>query len=107
MHLTLSPVRGLPGQPETTLHVAGDVLSIDGMPYDLSAVPEGGEGEWPDTPIIGRIMRQGGILHATVRVVLDEGTASDQPCAPSHWIIPDASGAVRIPAIRISQEDLE
>lgn len=39
MKLTLSPVRGLPGAPETTLSVAGDVLTVDGTPYDLSPIP--------------------------------------------------------------------
>lgn len=98
MHLTLSPQAGLPGAPETTLHVSGDILTVDGTPYDLSAVPEGGDGEWPDSPIIGKITRQGGTIHATVRVVLGDTAASDQPDSP--WVIPNASGDVTIPAVR-------
>jgi|GEM_PF-3783149 len=100
MHLTLSPMRGLPGQPETTLHVAGDILTINGVSFDLSSVPEGGEGHWPDSPIIGRITRQGGNLHLTVRVVLGDDAASNQPTDPAHWTIPDADGDVTIPAAR-------
>jgi hypothetical protein len=102
MHLTLSPMRGLPVQPETTLHVAGDVLTIDGTPYDLSPIPEGGEGEWPDSPIIGRITRQDGILQATVQVALGDDAASNQPGSP--WVIDNAGGTVPIPAARKSQE---
>ena len=98
MHLTLSPQAGLPGQPETTLHVAGEVLNVDGAPYDLSPVPEGGEGEWPESPIIGPIRRIGGVIHATVLVRLGDTAANDQPDSP--WVIPNASGAVTIPALR-------
>ena len=107
MKLTLSPQAGLPGQPETTLHGAGDVLTIDGMPYDLSPVPEGGEGEWPDSPITGEITRQGGTLHVTVRVVLGDDAESNQPTDPAHWVIENASGDVVIPAVRKAKEVTE
>jgi hypothetical protein len=101
MHLTISPTVGLPGQPETTLNVAGDVLTIDGTAYDLSPVPEGGEG-WPDgeTSFVGPIRRIGGVIHATVIARLGDDAASFQPTDPAHWIIPDAQGDVTIPAIR-------
>ena len=107
MHLTLSPQAGLPGQPETTLHVAGDVLTIDGTPYDLSPVPEGGEGDWPDSPITGPIRRIGGVIHATVLVRLGDDAADCQSCDPAHWVIPNASGAVTIPAARKPKEGAE
>lgn len=99
MHLTLSPYVGPPGLPDTTLHVAGDVIIIDGTPYDLSAVPEGGEG-WPedDTPFVGAITRQGGVVRATVVVRLGDTAADDQPDSP--WSILSASGPVIIPAVR-------
>lgn len=100
MHLTLSPQAGLPGAPETALHVAGDTLTIDGTPYDLSPVPEGGEGEWEDSPVLGKITRQGSKLHLTVRVILGDDAESNQPTDPAHWVIPDASGDVTIPALR-------
>ena len=107
MHLTLSPQAGLPGAAETTLHVAGDVLTIDGMPYDLGAVPEGGDGEWPDSPILGTITRQGGTLHVTVRVTLGDTAASDQPTDAAHWVIDAAQGDVRIPALRKHKQEAE
>jgi hypothetical protein len=101
MHLTFSPQAGLPGQPETTLHVAGDVLTIDGLPHDLSPVPEGGEG-WPEeeTLFVGPIRRVGGVVHATVLVRLGETAADDQPLDPARWVVPNAEGEVTIPALR-------
>ncbi len=98
MHLTLSPQAGLPGQPEMTIHVAGDTITLDGVPCDLSAVPEGGEG-WPEgeTPFAGPIRRIGGVIHATLVARLGETAASDKG---GPWVIEDASGDVTIPAAR-------
>ena len=106
MQLTLSPLMSLPGQPETTLHVAGDVLTIDGIPHDLGAIPEGGEGVWEDSPIIGPIRRIGGILHARVLVRLGETAMHDQPADPGHWVVVAAEGAVRIPALRKTGQEV-
>lgn len=107
MHLTLSPIRGLPGQPETTLAVAGNVLTLDGEAYDLSAVPEGGrfDPDPGDHPFIGSITRAGGTLRATLRVVLGDDAAPHQPTDPAHWIIAEAAGPVAIPAWRIENEE--
>ena len=102
MHLTLSPHVGLPGQPEMTLHVAGDVITIDGTAYDLSPVPEGGEGDWPDSPFIGPIRRIGGVTHATVLVRLGDTAADDQPDSP--WVIAEARGDIAMPAARKPEE---
>lgn len=107
MNLTLSPQAGLPGAPETTLRVTGDTITIDGTPFDLSAVPEGGDGEWPDSPILGTITRQGGTLHVTVRVTLGDTAASDQPTDAAHWVIDAAQGDVRIPALRKHKQEAE
>lgn len=97
MKITLSPQQGLPGQPEMTITVNGDLLIIDGTTYDLSAVPEGGEG-WPDEgPFVGPIKRIGGKLYVTVIARLGD-TAADVQGGP--WIIENASGAIAIPAER-------
>ena len=98
MKLTLSPTVGLPGQPETTLHVAGDIITVDGTPYDLSPVPEGGEATAEDSPFVGKITRVGGVIHCTVLVRLGDTAADDQPDSP--WVIEAASGDVEIPAAR-------
>lgn len=101
MNLTLSPQHGLPGQPEMTLHVSGDVIRIDGTPYDLSAVPEGGEG-WPEGagPFIAPIARTGGVIHATIIARLGDTAAPHQE---GPWIIEGASGALEIPALRLHE----
>lgn len=102
MHLSLSPIRGLPGQPETSIAVTGDVLTYDGVAYDLSPVPEGGQAT-PDGehPFIGPIRRIGGVIHATIGVMLGDTAQFDQPDSP--WVIPDADGPVTIPATRIEE----
>ena len=98
MHLTLVPQQGLPGQAEMSLHVAGDTITVDGVPYDLSPVPEGGEG-WPEgeSPFIAPITRQAGTLHVTLIARLGDSAAPDQD---GPWIIEAASGDVEIPAVR-------
>jgi hypothetical protein len=109
VHLTLSPQMGLPGQPEMTIHVAGDVITLDGEAFDLSPVPEGGEG-WPDettsseTPFIGPIRRIDGVIHATLIARLGDTAAPDQG---GPWVIPDAEGDVIIPAARKPEPEPE
>ena len=98
MHLTLSPQFGLPDVPETALHVAGDVLTIDGTAYDMSPISEGGQGVWDGSPLIGPIRRIDGVIHATVLVRLGATAADEQPESP--WTIKNASGDVTIPADR-------
>jgi hypothetical protein len=108
MHLMLSPMRGLPGQKETTVVVSGDTIIVDGTTYNLSAVPEGGlaepEGEHP---FVGAITRRDAVIHATVRVALDDTTAPHQPADPAHWIREGAEGVVELPIIRIPEPEEE
>lgn len=103
MKITLSPQRGLPGQPETALHVSGDTVTVDGAAHDFSAVPEGGAQDAPDAPFEGAITREGGMIHATVRVILGDDAASAQPTDPAHWIVEVTDGPVTIPALRQGQ----
>lgn len=105
MHLTLSPQHGLPDQPEMTIHIAGDMITIDGIDFNLSAVPEGGEG-WPEeeSPFIAPITRQGGVLNVTVIARLDNSAAPDQQ---GLWVIEAAAGDVAIPAKRMTNEAAE
>ena len=98
MKLTLSPQVGLPYQAETTIHVAGDIITIDGTPYDLSPVPEGGEATAEDSPFVGKITRINSIIHCTMLVQLDSTAADNQGSDP--WVIENATGDVTIPAIR-------
>ena len=100
MKLTLSPMRGLPGQAETTLSVAGDVLTVDGVDYDLSPVPEGGEATADEGPFVGPIRRVAGQIEATVQVILGDDAAGVQSADLADWTLTVASGAVAIPAAR-------
>lgn len=102
MKLTLSPARGLPGQAETRISVAGDSLTVDGTVYDLSPVPEGGEAQpgGDDHPFIGTILRQDGVIACTLRVVLGPDAAAEQP--GEAWVVEGAEGPVSIPALRVA-----
>jgi len=94
MKLILSPQAGLPGATETTASVAGDVLTVDGVAYDLSAIPEGGEATPEgDHPFIGTITRTGGEIVATTLWQYSAG-AVDQPTDPAHWIVTVTDGPV-------------
>ncbi len=99
MILTLIPVWG---RPEGALSVAGDVLTRDGVAYDLSPVPEGGEG-WPAHPapgedhvFIGPIRRIDGTIHATLIVF----PGDDAPQGQGPWTVAAGDGPVAIPATR-------
>lgn len=101
MQITLSPVRGLPGVPETSLVVAGNILTVDGIAYDLSLTPEGGEALMDlDTPFIGPITREAGEVRCTVRVLLGDTAAPTQPSDPAHWRVTIADGAIVVPAVQ-------
>jgi len=106
MKITLSPVRGLPGQPETEISVSGDTVTVDGTPYDLSAVPEGGEAmpQGDDHPFTGAITRQDGVIHCPVRVLLDDSAEGHQPADPAHWTVDAGDGPVTIPATRKTED---
>lgn len=99
MKLEFSLTQGLPGQAETEINVMGDTITIDGVAYDLSPVPEGGqaipEGE---SPFIGKITRQGGNIACTVLVRLGPDAAPDQGTEP--LIIENASGDLALPVKR-------
>lgn len=104
MHLTLNPQNGLPDQPEMTIHVAGDVITIDGTAHDLASVPEGGEG-WPEgaSPFVAPITRNSGVISCTVVARLGD-TATQQQDGP--WTLENAAGDIEIPARRHpTQED--
>lgn len=66
MQITFSPMRS---DDTLSLHRAGDVLSVNGRPVDLSGVPEGGVlagDQLGCDRIVGDIRRQDGILHLTL-----------------------------------------
>ncbi|MFP3383677.1 hypothetical protein [Tritonibacter sp. SIMBA_163] len=84
MHeITFSSRAGLPGQSETQVTVSGDAVTVDGIAYDLSAVPEGGfaEADGDLHPFRGRTARSGGVLHYCLRWRFDPATA--EPAQPA------------------------
>jgi hypothetical protein len=103
MKLTVSPVAGLPGATETAAAVAGDVLTVDGTPYDLSSVPEGGEAtpEGADHPFIGAITRTGGEISVHIRGVYGDDADRDQPTDPAHWVLTVSDGPVPMPFVKV------
>lgn len=109
MNLQLIPGIACMGETETTLHVSGDTLIHNGVSWDLSTIPEGGEGEFDEgeSPFQGAITRQNGVINATVRVVLDRNVAPNQPEDLAHWLILGAEGAVSIPALRNTEPEVE
>jgi len=55
MKIILSPVAS---NKTTTVSLSGMVLTIDGVEYDLSIIPEGGQAEASeDSPFIGTVTR--------------------------------------------------
>ncbi|MEX5599161.1 hypothetical protein [Pseudophaeobacter sp. C1-32P7] len=83
MKISFNCIAGLPGQHETSASVSGDTITVDGVAYDLSAVPEGGFAE-PDGehPFFGQIARIGGELHLSLLWFYDAATAEvHQPAA--------------------------
>ena len=100
MKLTMSPQAGLPGVSETIASVAGDVLTVDGTAYDLTAIPEGGEA-MPEGvhPFVGAIRREGGEIIASIVWIYGEGAAVNQPTDPAHYVVTVADGAVPSPII--------
>ena len=109
MRLTISPIAGLPGQPETAASVSGNVLTVDGISYDLSPVPEGGEAtpEGEEHPFTGAITRRVGEIAAAIRWVYGKDADRDQPIDPSHWIVTVVDGPVPSPVVKtLAPEEL-
>lgn len=67
MNIILSPIAS---NKRTTIEVQGDTLIYDGVSYDLSAIPEGGEVEG-EAPAIGVIKRVNGVIEITLQYFYD------------------------------------
>ena len=105
MKITCICIAGLPGQPETTASVNGDTLTVDGVAYDLSSVPEGGFAEpQGDHPFAGRIERTGGVLNLSLRWSYDAATAEPiQPDEPP--VLTVSAGPLSDPITRLPQTE--
>jgi hypothetical protein len=99
MILTLIPQLGADGDEETAVHVADDVITINGQAFDLSDIEAGRAAVFPGTRIIGEVQRESGILAVSVLVTLAPNADANQPTDPAHWTIMDPHGRVIIPAV--------
>jgi hypothetical protein len=63
MKIKLSPIAS---NTKTTIEVQGDTLIYNGVPYNMSAIPEGGEVE-AEAPAVGKITRENGVINITIQ----------------------------------------
>jgi hypothetical protein len=95
MKINLSPQR-CDGALEVVK--SGDLLIINGVSFDFSALPEGATvpaGEIPCDWIVGPVERVAGSLHLTL--ILPHGPNPSQPVAFPEPIIDPPDGAVPLP----------
>jgi hypothetical protein len=109
MQIIIHPIANLPGQPGDAVTVAGDTITVNGTPFDLSPIPEGGEGTaHGDHPFAGVIRRTGGVLIVPLALRYDTATAaSDQPIDPDHWAVTITSGALTDRIARIPEPEAD
>ncbi|WP_052248765.1 hypothetical protein [Leisingera sp. ANG-Vp] len=76
MKITFSPIAVPEGGQETIGSVSGDMITVSGVAYDLSGVPEGGYAEPEgDHPFAGHIARVDGELHVPLQWRYSRATA--------------------------------
>lgn len=95
MHISLAPVRG---DTPRRLHREGDVLTVDGVAYDFSALPEGAtlprdavQGDW----LASDVERTGGVLRMTV--ILPHGAAAPEATRFPAPIMAPQDGPIPLP----------
>ncbi|NUB46817.1 hypothetical protein GEU84_020750 [Fertoebacter nigrum] len=95
MHITLTPMRR---DDRLTLERAGDTLTINGVAYDLSAIPEGATlpraavaCDW----LASDITRTGGVLH--LALILPHGPDAAQATLFPAPLLLEADGPVALP----------
>ncbi|MGP8291751.1 hypothetical protein ACT3OH_15915 [Vreelandella zhanjiangensis] len=98
--LNLSPVRS---DEETTASVNGTVLSVNGVDYDLSELPDGATAEHP---VLGSVTRDGDSYECTVR--LGHGpNAPRETRFPEPIVLENHNGPVELPLYDEPEEELE
>lgn len=94
MNITLSPVAS---NRTTAVGLYGPVLTIDGIEYDLSQIPENGQAEAKtNSPFVGIITRE----RVMVRYEYDSKAAEpDQPTDREAYTFDVTDGSVPCPII--------
>lgn len=104
MKLTLSPCAS---NKDTKISVSGDIITIDGVPYDLSSIPIDGEVEG-ENPAIGLIKNIGGEYHITILYFYNSATAKpNQSKDINDYIFDVTNGDVPDPIERLAIEEEE
>ncbi|RVG68481.1 hypothetical protein [Sinorhizobium meliloti] len=96
MRINLSPQRR---DDAIEVSKAGDILTINGAPFDFSSLPEGATipaGDVPCEWIAGPIERVGGKLHLTL--ILPHGPNPSPAVAFPQPIVDPADGVIDLPA---------
>lgn len=102
MHITLTPVRM---DAALILHRADDTLTINGLAYDLSAIPEGATlpreavaCDW----LASDIQRIGGVLHLTL--LLPHGADAPEETRFPAPLTASGDGPIALPAAKESHD---
>lgn len=78
MQITLSPIAS---NKRTIIEVQGDTIIYDGVSYDMSAIPEGGEVE-AQLPAMGIIKRVDGVIELTMQYFYDSQDCTENERFP-------------------------
>lgn len=102
MKIILSPIAS---DHDTRVSVDGLIVTVDGTPYDLSVIPEGGQAEAEEaSPFIGIVTRD----EITARYHYDSATALDnQPDDWAAYTFEIENGEVPDPIERIVIDEVE
>ena len=101
MNLEFRLVAMLPGGTETTASVDGETLTVSGVDYDLSGIEDGGAATpQGDHPFIGEIIKDGGVISASLIWYYDPETAVNNQ-GSVHPTASVTSGSVPDPVTRM------
>ena len=86
--------------PETQASVAGELITVNGVEYDLAPIPEGGEARpTGDHPFMGPMTRTEGVLRVSLFWFYDTATAEPSQ-GPERPVLTITSGDVPDPVKR-------
>ena len=98
--LNLSPVRN---DEETTASINGTVLSLNGMDYDLSELPDGATAQHP---VLGAVKRSGSEYECTIR--LGHGpNAPHETRFPTPIVLENHYGPIELPLYDVVPDEEE
>ena len=96
MKITLSPVAA---NKTTVVYVDGDVITVDGIDYDLSTIPDNSQVK-AELPAINTISRVEGVIEITVQYHYDSVLAEPmQSTDINDYIVDVTSGEVPSPIV--------